>query len=76
MLYMSIAQREKCSLLCQALYKKENLFWRVYEVGKKWMKKGEGKDGGIQDGNEILKVYLISVSLAIIMHIFSVPKEL
>lgn len=72
---MSIAQREKYPLLCQALYKKEKLIWRVYQVGKKWKKKGEGNDEGVQDGNEMLKVYLISISLGI-MHIFSVPKEL
>lgn len=38
-------------------------------------KKGEDKDGRIQDSNEMLKVYLISISLGI-MHIFSVPKEM
>lgn len=75
MLYVSIVQREKCSLLCQALSKKENLLWRVYKVGKKWKKKGEDKDGGIQDSNEMLKMYLKNISLSI-MHIFSVPKEL
>lgn len=38
-------------------------------------KKGEDKDGGIQDSNEMLKVYLFRISLGI-MHIFSVPNEL
>lgn len=41
------------------------MLWKVYKVGRKWKKEGEDKDGGIQDINEMLKVYLMSISLGI-----------